>query len=640
MRIPGEEGTSGVIDAIGFLKDANLGKKAKPGNQVTIIGGGNVAIDAACVSKRLGSEQVTVVYRRSQQEMPAYEDEIKDALEEGITLSCLTAPVRVVEKEGKVVGLECLRTELGPLDNSGRRRPVPIKGSEFVIPCDAVIPAIGQQIDAPWADQDPQLEWTRRNTLKVSAETMQTNLPHVFAGGDVVSGPATVIEAVAAGHKAAEGIHSFHEGVQVDDGKEVKNHFDFTEGDWMEIPEDCQPGDRAKVNHLEADTRSVSFDEVSLGFTEEQALLEANRCLNCGGCCECMQCVDACEVQAIDHQMEEEIVSLDVGAVVLATGFKIFNPTPIVQYGYGRFPEVYTSLEFERLSNATGPTAGKILMKNGKPPEKVAIVHCVGSRDILYRKYCSRVCCMYSLKIAHLVRDKTGAEVWNFYIDIRSPGKLYEEFYSRVQEEAVRFIRGKVTEITDIPDNPADQGKLTVVAENTLADHILRVPVDMVILSVGLEPAKDSDDVGRMTGVSRDADGWFNELHAKMAPVSTPIAGVFLAGCCQGPKDIPDTVAQSIGAAGEAIALLAKGTVKTRAEISYIDPDICSGCKTCMDVCAYSAITFDEARNISVVNELLCQGCGSCSAACPSSAAGVKHFTDQQVMGEIESLLL
>jgi heterodisulfide reductase subunit A len=197
-----------------------------------------------------------------------------------------------------------------------------------------------------------------------------------------------------------------------------------------------------------------------------------------------------------------------------------------------------------------------------------------------------------------------------------------------------------VSEITDIPDNPADQGKLTVVAENTLADHILRVPVDMVILSVGLEPAKNSDDVGRMAGVSRDADGWFNELHAKMAPVSTPIAGVFLAGCCQGPKDIPDTVAQSIGAAGEAIALLAKGTVKTRAEISYIDPDICSGCKTCMDVCAYSAISFDEARNISVVNEALCQGCGSCSAACPSSAAGVKHFTDQQVMGEIESLLL
>jgi len=247
---------------------------------------------------------------------------------------------------------------------------------------------------------------------------------------------------------------------------------------------------------------------------------------------------------------------------------------------------------------------------------------------------------MYSMKFAHLLKDKTGAEVWEFYIDIRSPGKLYEEFYNRVQEEGVHLIRGRVAEITDIPDRPEDKGKLTVVAENTLTRRTLRLPVDMVILSVGLEPAEGSEDAGKLAGIQTDGDGWFTELHAKLGPVSTPSAGIFLAGCCQGPKDIPDTVAQASAAAGEAVALLSKGSVETRAEISFIDPDICTGCKTCIGVCAYSAISFDESLNIAKVNDALCQGCGSCAAACPSSAAKVGHFTDNQVMHELEELLL
>jgi heterodisulfide reductase subunit A len=315
----------------------------------------------------------------------------------------------------------------------------------------------------------------------------------------------------------------------------------------------------------------------------------------------------------------------------------------LVQYGYGIYPEVYTSLEFERLNNATGPTGGSILKKDGTAPKKVAIVHCVGSRDKNHREYCSRVCCMYSMKFAHLVREKTGAEVWEFYIDVRSPGKLYEEFYNRVQEEGVHLVRGRVAEITDIaddPDKPENAGRLTVVAENTLTRKTLRVPVDMVILSVGLEPATGAADVGRMVGVSSDKNGWFTELHAKLAPVSTPSKGIFLAGCCQGPKDIPDTVAQAMGAAGEAVGLLSKGTVTTLAEISYIDPDLCTGCQSCMDSCAYHAISYDEGNNVAVVNEALCQGCGSCSAVCPGSAASVRHFTDKQVMDELEAILL
>jgi heterodisulfide reductase subunit A len=354
----------------------------------------------------------------------------------------------------------------------------------------------------------------------------------------------------------------------------------------------------------------------------------------------CRACEKFCEADAIDFDQTEEIVELKVGAVIVATGFKPFDPLRLPQYGYGIYPEVYTGLEFERLNNATGPTSGNIQMKDGRAPKRVAIIHCVGSRDSRYRKYCSRVCCMYSMKFAHLVREKTGAEVWEFYIDIRSPGKLYEEFYNRVQEEGVHLVRGKVAEITDVPDNPEDSGRLTVVAENTLTRRTLRLPVDMAILSVALEPAEGAQALARILGIQRDADGWFNELHVKLAPVKTATRGVFLAGCCQGPKDIPDTVAQASAAAGEAVSLLSKGTVRTQAEISYIDPDLCTGCQSCMPACPYTAIRFDEGRAIAVVNEALCQGCGSCSANCPSSAASVKHFTDRQLMEELEAILL
>ncbi|HUV51016.1 MAG TPA: CoB--CoM heterodisulfide reductase iron-sulfur subunit A family protein [Anaerolineae bacterium] len=354
----------------------------------------------------------------------------------------------------------------------------------------------------------------------------------------------------------------------------------------------------------------------------------------------CGVCRKFCEAGAIDLEQKPRYLDIEVGAVIVATGFKAFDPTPLTNYGYGRFPEVYTSLEFERLNNATGPTSGKILMKNGQAPKKVAIIHCVGSRDVRYRKYCSRVCCMYSMKFAHLLREKTDAEVWEFYIDIRSPGKLYEEFYNRVQEEGVHLVRGRVAEVTDIPDNQEDFGRLTVIAENTLTRQAKRLLVDMVILSVGLEPAEGSKDVARLVGISTDGDGWMTELHAKLAPVATPVGGIFLAGCCQGPKDIPDTVAQAMAAAGEATSLLSKGTVSTKTEISYIDPDLCAGCQTCLQVCAYSAIQFDAGRCVSVVNDALCQGCGSCSVACPSGAAGVKHFTDKQVMEEMEAILI
>ena len=352
----------------------------------------------------------------------------------------------------------------------------------------------------------------------------------------------------------------------------------------------------------------------------------------------CRVCEKFCEAKAIDFDQKEEIVEIEVGTIIVATGFKLFDPTVVKRFGYGVYDEVYTSLQFERLNNAAGPTGGKIVMKNGKVPESVAIIHCAGSRDKNFNKYCSRVCCMYSLKYAHLIREKTGAQVYNFYIDIRAFGKNYEEFYNRVQSEGTIFIRGNVAKVTDKAESPEEQGKLIVIAEDTLTKERLRVPVDMVILSVGLQPADGADQIARMLGISQDADGWFNELHPKLAPVQTPTDAVFLAGCCQGPKDIPDTVAQANAAASEALSLLMRGKVEMDAVQSFINPNLCVGCKQCMDICMYGAIEYNPLRKICEVNTAICKGCGLCAATCPSKAITVKHFDNDEIFAEIEAL--
>jgi heterodisulfide reductase subunit A2 len=355
----------------------------------------------------------------------------------------------------------------------------------------------------------------------------------------------------------------------------------------------------------------------------------------------CGACKKFCPSGAVDFDQREQLLSLEVGTIILATGFDVLDPTPLAQYGYGRYPEVYTGLQFERLNNAVGPTGGKILMKNGQAPRSVGIVHCVGSRDKRYHEYCSRVCCMYALKYDHLVKDKLGhdTEVFNFYIDMRCFGKGYEEFYRRVQEEGVTFIRGRPGEITDRAESPAEEGKLIVVAEDTLLGRTLRVPVDMVVLCTAVTPQKDAAEVARIFGISQGLDAFYLEEHPKLGPVSTATDGVFLAGTCQGPKDIPDTVSHASGAAAQAMALAARGVVSISPIVSSINPDICSGCKSCMSLCAYSAIEFDQRRGVCVIKEAMCKGCGSCAGHCPSGAAQIKHFSEKQLFGELEGLL-
>ncbi|MBW1980588.1 MAG: FAD-dependent oxidoreductase, partial [Deltaproteobacteria bacterium] len=384
-----------------------------------------------------------------------------------------------------------------------------------------------------------------------------------------------------------------------------------------------------------------SFSEVAVGFDQEQAHQESQRCLNCGVCSECMECVRVCERDAVDHRMSEQEVEIKVGSIILATGFDALDPASIQQYGYNRYANVYTALEFERMNNAVGPTGGRILLANGEPPASVGIIHCVGSRDVNYHEYCSRVCCMYALKYGHLIKEKVGHDtrVYNFYIDMRCFGKGYEEFYRRLQHEGVIFIRGKPAEITDQPQSLEEEGKLIVVTEDTLLGRRLRLPVDMVVLCTAMEPAEDAAEMSRVFGVSQGSDGFFLEEHPKLGPVSTASDGIFLAGTCQGPKDIPDTVSHAAGAAAQALALASRGKVAIPSTTSWIDPDVCAGCQSCIQLCAYSAIDFDERRLVSVINEALCKGCGSCAAFCPSGAARIKHFTGKQIFAEIEGIL-
>jgi heterodisulfide reductase subunit A-like polyferredoxin/ferredoxin len=353
----------------------------------------------------------------------------------------------------------------------------------------------------------------------------------------------------------------------------------------------------------------------------------------------CKICEDNCEAEAIDHSQTDETKQIKVGAIVVATGFDLFDSREIPRYGYGRLPNVITALEFERISHASGPTGGKILKSDGTEPGSVAIIHCVGSRDVNHQVYCSKVCCMYSLKFAHLVKEKTGAEIYNCYIDMRSAGKGYEEFYKRLMSEDVNFIRGKVSEVTDVSLSPEEEGKLVVVCEDTLLGMVRRVPAEMVILSGGLKPGEDAEEVGRIFSLGCSSGGFFMEKHPKLAPVDTVTDGFFLAGACQGPKDIPESVAQGAAAGAGVLGLIDKGSVVLEPITASVNEDLCGGCKICVANCPFTAVEYDTEKGVSVVIEELCKGCGTCVAGCPTGAAQQSHFEDKQIFSEIKGVL-
>jgi len=614
-----------MLAANDFLREVNVGYYPElMGKKVIVLGGGDVAMDAACTALRVGTIQadeqngkppeVTIAYRRTEAEMPAQELEYRLAMEEGVSFDWLVAPVGVeADGEGNVCGLNCCRMELGEPDESGRRRPIPIEGSEFMMEADIVISAIGAR---PNLDALPkEVERTPNGRqIAVDENTMMTNVDGMFAGGDAVTGMAFVVDAIGAGHRAARAIDAYVRGEPLPGPDPVLPVAEVTDeeietrkatGEIVESAKACS------LIEVEVGDRVHSMCEVSGPVSEEEAIAEAQRCLQCGVCSECNQCVYVCGPDAIDHNMTEQVLDLEVGAVIVATGFQMWDPKKLSQYSYGESPNILTGMQFERLSSAGGPTSGEILTAEGKKPEKVAIIHCVGSRDHNAHEYCSRVCCMYSLKQAHLVKDKTGAEVYEFYMDMRAFGKGYEEFYERVQEEGVTMVRGRGAEVEVLPD-----GKLRVKGEDANLGRQVFVDVDMVVLSTAIEAPDDAEQVSALFGLGRTPDGFFAELHPKMRPVESNTDGVFLAGCAQGPRDVPDTVAHAGAAASMALALMDKGEVTISPQVAVVDEELCSACK----------------------NEALCKGCGTCVAACPAGAITGRHFTTVQIMAQIEGL--
>lgn len=630
----GDNDLEGVIGGVDLLRQVCLGEAVAIGKKVVVIGGGNVAIDCARTCWRLGAEEVIILYRRTRTEMPASEWEIEEAEHEGIKLHYLAAPTRLIGEDGRLTLLEYIQMELGQPDDSGRRRPVPIEGSETIMAVDNVIPAIGQSADTEMLNNFG-LELDRRSMIRSDKETLATSRPNVYAGGDCRLGAASFVEAVANGRQAARSIHHHlaHSGLRPVQDKEPPMDQAVTEEERAR----AKAIQRQVMPALSLEERRLGFPEVELGFTAEMARAEAERCLSCSVCCQCGECARKCGPQAIDLNAKERIRELDVGAIVVATGIDIFDARRYPEYGFGRYPDVITNLQFERMCNASGPTKGKVIRPStGEVPQSVVFIQCVGSRDPAKgNEYCSKVCCMITAKQLSIFKHHNhDGQAYVFYIDNRTGGKGYEEFLRRgMEQEKAQYIRGRVAKVFQ------EGGRLVVRGENSLAGGPVEIEADLVVLATGLVAQDSHMDVARALNLSTDKDGFFIELHPKLGPVETALSGIYLAGAAQGPKDIPESVAQGAGAAAEVLALFGQGEVEVEPTVASVNTRLCTGCKTCVGLCAYTAISFDEAAKTASVNEALCQGCGTCAAACPVAAIAVQHYTPDQLFAQIEGIL-
>jgi len=561
LNIPGEaETTSGIVDAAAFLRDVNAGVETHPGKRVFVVGGGNVAMDAARTSLRLGAKEVTVLYRRAREQMPANPWEIEEAEEEEINFRLLCNPVRILHKDGKLTAIECIKMELGEPDASGRRRPVPVEGSEFRLEADTLIPAISQkpELDPLTSDVDQMInKW---GTLEVDQVTLQTATPDIFAAGDAVSGPATAVEAIQAGKRAAESISRYL--------KKQDLRADRTPRRGQRAERSVQGvtvSDRLKMRRLSAAERRDNFTEFELGYTEAEAVAEATRCLDCATCCECLACETACQAGAVFHADATGTRDIEVGSVVLAPGFEPFPAGLRPELGYGHYANVVTSLEFERLLSASGPTEGHVRRpSDGTTPVRVAWIQCVGSRDhSCHRDYCSSVCCMYASKEALIAKEHdVNIEPTIFYIDMRAFGKGFDDYVARAENDyGVRYIRSMVSRVIEDPVTDNLEIRYTTPHGERTSEEF-----DLVVLSVGVQISEQVKQMAQRLDVDLDDFGFAQT--DTFTPLATNRQGVFVCGAFGGPKDIPETVSEASGAAGAAACHLASArSTLTTAEV-------------------------------------------------------------------------
>ncbi len=554
LGISGEK-SDGVRQGVDFLREVNLTGKAPVGKKVAIIGGGNVAIDVSRAAARLGAQEVHIIYRRTRKEMPAWEEEIHAAEEEGVKITYLSAPEEVIIKNDKVAGLRCIRMELSEPDSSGRKRPVPISGSEHDIDADQIISAIGQRPDLSSIENVTGLTFSKWGTVEVDAVSYATDRDGVFAGGDLQTGPGVAVGAIAAGKEAAESIERYFDGKDMSEGREAVKKEDAV---YRPIPENIKKDARASMPELSPEKRSAGFDEVELGFDENAGKQEAGRCLNCGYCSECYQCVDACLANAVIHDQEARKRQIDVGAVVLCPGSEPYDPSALDEfYNYKTRPNVVTSLEFERILSASGPTMGHLVRpSDNTEPKKIAWLQCVGSRDTnkCGNGYCSSVCCMYAIKDAMIAKEHSDGDLdcVIFNMDIRTFGKDYEKYFLRARDkEGVRFVKTRIHTIREVRET----GDLKIRYADE-SGNIVEEIYNMIVLSVGLQIPESTVDLAKRIDI--DLRKYNFAETSTFTPVSTSRPGVYACGVFQGPKDIPSSVTEASAAAAAVGTYLAE----------------------------------------------------------------------------------
>ncbi|MFH1258936.1 MAG: FAD-dependent oxidoreductase [Elusimicrobiota bacterium] len=540
------ENVQGVLYGVEFLRLVNLKKQIKIGKKVLVIGGGNVAVDCARTALRLGAAEVEMVCLEKAEEMPAHRWEIEAAIEEGVKINCSLGPKNICLENQCFRALETICCQ-SVFDQSGRFNPLFKPGTVTHLAADTLIVAIGQDADLSYLTGETKstskIKISSRKLIEINPLTLATNLPGVFAGGEAADGPCSAIQAMGAGNEAAISIDRYcqEEDLTINRRPEKKA---------AELPpRKFAHSARLTRNALPASVRKNNFQEVELPVTLEEAKREAERCLNCSVCCECKKCAEACKAEAVDYSMTDTFPAINVGAVVLNEGFKKFDPARKSEYGWGRFPNVVSSTEFERILSASGPDQGELRRpSDGATPEKIAFIQCVGSRDsAIGRGLCSAVCCMYSTKEA-IVAQEHHPEVKStiFYIDIRAYGKDFDRYVERAKNDYhVRYIKSMVSKIDE-----KSQTKNLVIRYLDEKGQLQSEEFDLVVLAVGLEARPESTKLAGLLGIELNnyqfcqTDQW--------TPLNTSRPGIFVAGVYQGPKDIPESVTQGSAAAGAA----------------------------------------------------------------------------------------